>query len=206
MSGFGTIAGNVGTRSGDFVGIGGDRQILFEQDVVTRSLADIGHPHEDIHEGEVYYVSDFKTDINSGLFVRYLVQTSTTMPHMLFGVNASPGVIIRLWENPTVTSAGIALTTINRSRVSGVATVTTVYISGVITSGTGTLLEAQVLGNPAAGAGAAFTPGFGGTTSQDRNENEYVLKISGSYLLETITLSSGTNINNQFRWYEETAI
>ncbi len=214
---FNTIAGNVSTLSGDFVTISGsiiasvsgntivtagDLKVPFDQDDVTNSITDVSHPHDDIHDGIANFVTDFQIGLASGTFTRYLVQTSSKIVHMLFNVVATPGVITRIWENPTVSSAGIALTTINRSRVSGIASVTTVYISGVISSGTGTLLEAQVLGLPLVVTGPTVVQGVGGTSNTDRNENEYNLKTSGSYILEAITLGSGTNINNQMRWYE----
>lgn len=207
MSGFGTIAGNIATRSGDIVGICGDKQLLFDQDRVTQAQSSIGHPHEEIHEGNGYIVTDTAPSVGvtltSGGFLRYLVQTSSKIDHMLFGLVANVGVITKIWENPTVGSAGIALTTINHSRVSGITSVTTVLISGVITSGTGTLLEITQIGAPTTGAGGNFNAGFGGSTSSDRNENEYNLKISGSYLVETLVLGSGAVVNSQFRWYEE---
>jgi hypothetical protein len=188
--------------SGNYVTIQGNTFVPFDQDPTTAALIDIGHPHDDIHEGMEFYVSDLAPNVASGTFLNYVVTTSSKLSHMLFNVIVNAGVIIRVRENPTITSFGIALTTINRHRSSGLTPVTTVFQSGVITSGTGTLLDTEAVG--AGGGLGATTFVGGGTTAQDRNENEWVLKISGSYLLQTFTLVSGANVTSQFRWYDAT--
>lgn len=189
------------TVSGNIVQVAGSQFVPFDQDPITKSFTDVGHPHDDIHEGNVYYVSDIATLRASGSFTQYVATTSSAFSHMLFNVITNAGVIVRLWENPTITSFGLPLTTRNRNRSSGLTTLTTVFRSGVITSGTGTLLDVESVG---AGGGVGATSFIaGGTTAQDRNENEWVLRISGSYLLETFATVSGASLTSQFRWYDE---
>lgn len=229
---FGTIAGNVSTRSGDYVSVSGtvitsmsgnivqisgqvtkisgqqvvvvgDHAIL-EQDIVTNSIVQLGHPHDDIHEGNDYFVSDIARDLASGTFMQYLVITSTKISHMLINSNITAGSIIRWIESPTVSSNGLAMTTINRNRISGLTTVTTIFRSGIIASGTGTILQIEQIGSIGGGPNQ-IAARFGGASSEDRNENEWNLKMSGTiYMLEIFTLTSGQNdLSTQFRWYDQ---
>lgn len=168
-----------------------------EQDTVTNSLTSVGHPHDDIHEGKKYIYSDIVTGLGASATQLYLFTAPNTVTriHMLPFVESSLGVQITLFEAPTITLNGTVQTPINHNRNSLNTATLTVYKTPTVT-GNGTQLSTREIGSVAA---SGRSPG---TSSEDRNENEFVLKQNTPYLLRIVTLAANTDVTTILHWYE----
>lgn len=168
-----------------------------EQDSITLSIVELGHPHDDIHEGFKYIASDLVTGLGAGATQLYLLITPSTVPkiHMLFDIISTPGLDITIFEGPAVTVNGTPVAAINQNRGSNNTAALSVFKTPTVTAN-GTQLQIQEIGSGNASGK------FGGNTSVDRNESEYLLKPNTAYLIKEVTLSNSTAITTTFHWYE----
>lgn len=178
--------------------VSGSQGVPFDQDPVTKSLVDIGHPHNQIHAGDKFVSSDVVTGIGAGATKRYLLITPNTATriHLLTVVSSAPGSVVTIFETPTITSNGSPLAKINQERNSPKLTTLSVFADPTITVNGTQLVTEEIGSGTAAGK-------FSGSTSGDRNELEFVLKQNTAYLITITALSPSTDVSTKFHWYEE---
>ncbi|MDP2755400.1 MAG: hypothetical protein Q8P40_13565 [Nitrospirota bacterium] len=168
-----------------------------QQDPVKKNLITINHSQEAGHAGIKYISSDVVTGLGSGATKQYLIiaPDTATRIHLIYSVEATPGITITFYEAPTKTANGTALAINNRNRNSANTATAAVYKDPTITAN-GTLLRINEVGSGAAGGKA------GGISASDRDEREWILKQNTAYLLNIVTLAASTDIATALQWYE----
>lgn len=167
-------------------------------DSISKDLAVIQHAHEEIHEGIHFIASDVVTGLGASTTQLYLLKTPNTSKriHMLIVISSAPGSTVTIFEGPTITSNGSAMNPRNSERNFSDTAATLQVFKSPSVSGNGTQLDIEEIGSGNA-AGK-----FNGTTSNDRNETELILKQNTAYLISIVTLSASTDITSKFLWYE----
>lgn len=167
-------------------------------DPITGDLIVLQHAHDEIHAGKHFISSDVVKGLGAGATQLYLLTAPNTAKriHMLIVISSAPGSTITIFEAPTVTANGAAMTAINNERNSANTATLLVFKSPTVTVN-GTQLDIEEIGS-------GSTAGkFSGATSNDRNENEFVLKQNTKYLIQEVALAASTDITTKFIWYEE---
>lgn len=174
------------------VGIsGGKVEIDSEKYLVGISL-----PHHKVHEGIHYSFSDVDTDVDiSGpKYWRLTTPDNDIEFHITIGIAASAGVTVELFENPTISGAGTALSIYNNDRRSGNTTTATAFYDST-TSADGTLIYTTKVGS----AGPGVVQRIGGNT---RNEAEWILKHNEDYLVKVTADADNTEVILNVEFYE----
>lgn len=171
---------------------------ILTQDANTNDTIVINHVHEEIHAGNKFVASDLIQGVGATTSTFYLLITpnTTTRIHMLFEVEATVGVITKIFEGATTTANGTSIPAFNQRRTS--ANLPTLQIfSGPTITINGTQIFVEEIGSPTAPTRAV------GRTSGDRDEDEWILAQNTKYLLFIQTGSSvSTDITSIFGWYE----
>ena len=166
-------------------------------DRVFRAFVIVDAFHAMIHIGRAFHLSDYDASVDIATPKRYRFVTPVEArgeAHFEWIVNADGPCIIELYEGPTSSGAGSALTPRNRKRESSNTTILTVTKDSTV-SAPGTQLEIQRLGiggNPSKSAGG---------DSNGRHEWE----LNGNTIYEVVITpdSNGTEVWASFDWYEE---
>lgn len=161
-------------------------------DAVTEAQESISVEHHEIHEGNHFNYCDYALAQAAAVVIEFVltVPDSTKWPHLTFGVTASEGATIELFEGVTNITNGASITPRNNNRNS--ATVSNVTILKDPTTVTPTIRAAGFL------AGGAREAGI---TNRDK---ENILKQDEKYLVRITSLAAQNDISWCAEWYEHT--
>lgn len=153
--------------------------------------------HERIHHGEFFSATVYNAALADDANISVLMQVPASMScHVSYIVRAGGDAEVILYEAPTFSNAGSALTAYDRNRITANESLT-VLTTGPTVSDTGTLLESQFIPGGTAGF-LSFSPGSEGSMFK-----EYVLKPGEDYLLRAFNRSGGAApMNVQVDFYE----
>ena len=154
-------------------------------------LVEIMESHHKIHEGKHFTVADYAT-VGAAKYWHVIAPDSTVRVHLLASMSASAGGLAEMYENPTTTDNGAALTRFNNDRNSSTTANLLVYKDPTI-GADGTLLEARRIG----GGSGPFR--IGGDVVQ---RVEFILKQAEQYLFKFTPDGAGTVITFTIAWYE----
>jgi len=168
------------------------------RDGSTGDVVFIDHAHHEIHEGDSFFVTDIATGVNNAAPKVYIATTpnTTKYAHILYELWSSAAGLWELYENPTITLAGSAMTEFNHDRNSGTAA-TVAWTEDATIGAAGTLLMAWRTG----GTGLGNTGLAGATTRGD----ELILKKNEDYLLRFTPDGNGVTCIVYSTWYEHTS-
>lgn len=151
----------------------------------------INEVHHKIHSGNAFIVSDYASAVTSKIW-RITTPNTTARIHMSAALSANQESIFELYENPTITGAGTALTANNANRNSATAATATLFKDTTV-SGNGTLIWKKISGANAANARVG---------GEARLDWELVLKQNEDYLF-IATLDSSGEVSIIIDFYEE---
>lgn len=152
----------------------------------------IDYVHHRLHEGDLFSVNRVSTGVNIAAPKRFLLKSpdTATQPHFIFSVEAQPGAMVEVFENPTVTVNGSALTAVNNNRRSANTAEMAVFEDPTITvDGTSIFVD------------RTGTIASGGKISIPYND-EFVLKQNTNYQIKVTPLADSTAVSAHFNWYE----
>ncbi len=169
------------------------------------TVSNIDIPHSKIHEGFHYICTHITTGINIVTPKRYLLiapvrlTTSRAEIHFAFTMETQPGAMVEIFEGPTTTDNGTALSTFNNDRGNVVTTTPKllIYRDPTVTVD-GTLIFSQRSGTTTVGG---F---FGLITSR---EEEFILGTMVAptirkYQIKITPLADSTASSIRIDWYE----
>lgn len=153
----------------------------------------INNEHHEIHEGDAYYITYVATGVASGSNADLLLlpPNTTTRCHLVWSVDTNEETEFYLYEAGNVTG-GTAVTAYNHDRNSANAATLAVTHTPTVTT-TGTLIYHNYQGLT------------GGTThfgSQERREQEMIMKQNTTYLFRVTSRGAGNDISIYISWYE----
>ena len=166
-------------------------------DSVACGLKIIDTEHAEVHEGEHYCVShyDSDTDTDGTVIVHCITPDTAARIHVIFSVEVSSHALFEIYENPTTSNNGTALTAYNSDRNSA-NTTTSLWFHTPTVSNAGTLLLTRVLGssgaNPTGARGSALSRG-----------DEFILKQNEQYLFRVTALVDNVKCALDMQFYEE---
>lgn len=142
---------------------------------VEDAMAIVSTPldHARVHRGDLWVHSTVTTALNdAATYVLHLkTHADVTETHLTFDATGSGACYVRLYEGPTVSNAGTALTPVNRQRITARQQAKSFLLYHTpTTSDNGTLLLTRYMGAGQRGDG-------------DMREAEWVLKANTSYLI-----------------------
>lgn len=132
--------------------------------------------------GEVYHFSYLWEGVTDQSNVDILVRTGARRVSIQFGVAAGAASQFRLYEEPTISDAGTALTKVNRNRMSSVTFTSAIYYDPTF-SASGTELAVDYL------PGGVKNKEVGATSSATA---VWLLKPNTDYLLNIVNISGGS--------------
>ncbi len=156
--------------------------------------------HHKVHEGDHYSVSDVDADVDivGPKYWRITTPDSAIEFHVTFGIAASAGVTVELYEDPTISGAGTAITIYNNNRLAtNLNTTTATAYYDTTTSADGTLIFTTKVGS----AGPGVIQRIGGNT---RNAAEWILKQNEDYLIKVTADADTTEVVWNAEFYELT--
>ena len=161
-------------------------------DEYSKAATTIQHSHQEIHDGEAYSVSLVVT-ITASTTINCSIQAPNTSKRVHFYLNcetAGNGVTVAMYEAPTISVAGTAITPRNRNRNASDASVAIFLHDNTVTSN-GTLLYTVYMNTNK------------NLSSNTHATDEFILKQGTTYLM-TITADSGTSatFSGRAEWYE----
>jgi hypothetical protein len=160
---------------------------MFNFDEVTGALTTIDLPHHEVHEGEMFAAYYNST---TGTAADVLLTTGATSVHLVIELVSDGKVKTTIYEGPTTSANGTAITAVNKNRQSINTAVLTVHHTPTV-SATGTAIHMYMVGS------AAKAGGIG------RSVEEYILAKNTKYLLRS-AFAVNTDVLQRFTWYEET--
>lgn len=177
-----------------FDGINWDRLRI---DTVHAVLASIGFEHYEVHLGHMFILSDVRLVPGVGpneLFyhIRDVGGATTDEMHANISIVSDGAVEITIYENPTLTDDGAALTAHNKDRHTGGAPGTTFFHTPTITNN-GTEIYNNII--PSA---THPTMAAGGKT---KGINEWIFDSGDAYLIRILG-AGGENIGIEVEFYE----
>lgn len=165
--------------------------------IISKPTIDIAHHR--IHEGNHFLVHKISTGINIASPKYFLIIPPPVQPglltteiHIIFEINTDIGGTLEFFENPTVTDNGILLSIINNNRRSSSTSLSQVFEDPIVTSD-GTSLFGERGGTATNGASLGETR---------RNDEEFILNPSDTYILKFTPFADGANITVQLDWYD----
>ena len=166
--------------------------IPIQVDEQTKALISILEPHAQIHGGKAFFNSGLNNIANAADFDILLKNPVNNESHFRFNfsVGGAP-MVVRVFENPTITDDGTGLTVFNVNRNSVITNKMTLF-SGPTLSDDGTELECLLI------AGARQEGGTGNTSLI-----EWELKVNEDYLLRITNNAGGAqDVCHNIFWYE----
>jgi hypothetical protein len=151
--------------------------------------------HRDTHAGRVFELNLEQASVGTSGY-NYLIRVGAKQAHLSYGgVIRGDGIVLRMFEAPTVTTTGSSLTPVNTNRdlADKVAIPTTLLYGGATVSADGTPLDRKY-----AASGAVGNSG-GGTITLDY---QWVLRPNTDYLLRVATASGTHTAYTEIKFYE----
>jgi len=148
-----------------------------------------------IKDGKYYAISDYDADVDTAAPKYWMVVTpnSTTRVKISATLSASGAGIMQLYEAPTVTDNGSALTIVNLNRVSASTSTATAFSDPTVTDD-GTLLLTYMI--PAGGVPKAVG-------SSVRQDTEVILKANTKYVFKFTPDADNVSAGLVAAWFEE---
>lgn len=151
---------------------------------LTQHVINTGIYHYRVHQGLMFSVEHFDVALAGAWSIEILLRTSAKGIHCLYNASLGGDASVSFFEEPTVTVAGTALTTINHNRNSSFATTTLAYHTPTTTDD-GTPLDVLVMpggtgGNAQGGTGSILL--------------DWELKPSTDYLLRLTNLTGQVQV------------
>lgn len=157
-----------------------------DYDQISNALVTMDVVHAVIHDQLFYTVTDYDSSVDTAAPKYWRLTTPATgYVHIVAGVSMSGAGLVEVYENPTLSGAGTALTAMNNYRPSS-NTATVTATADPTTSNDGTRIFVQYLGSNAPGAR------FGGTL---RQAAEFVLKQNEDYIFKVTPVSNSTAVS-----------
>ncbi len=160
------------------------------------TVSNVEQAHTKIHEGWHFTINDVTTGVNIAAPKRYHLLApsilSEAQVHFIFMVQADKGILVQLFESPTVTVNGTAMTPINNDRNSPNTSVLDLYEDPIVTVD-GTLIYEKISGTTTIG---------GEVGSESDHSREFLLKSNTRYQLKITVLADTTALSTHFNWYE----
>lgn len=150
--------------------------------------------HHKVHHEMLFGSADQGLNVQAATPKLWSVVTpnANIVLHFFYNAISDGAVKVELYEGPTVTGAGNAVTPFNYNRNS-VKTPTGLVYKDTTVSANGTLLETDFIGSS---GGAVRGAGY------SANSYEYNLKKNTTYLFIFTVASNGTNVALNCVWYE----
>ena len=165
------------------------------KDETVDAIKTIDYPHSEIHEGNAFLYCEV-TDFSNGAVRDILIVTpnTTKWAHMVLDVVSELEADLKIYEAPTASNNGTAVTEFNRNRNSATVNTTVITHTPTIAGGSeGTLICQKHWGSGKANGG------------ESRNLTELVLKQNTKYLLRVTNATTSANqIEIDLNWYEHT--
>lgn len=156
----------------------------------TNTPVEITLEHNMVHRGKHFSIADYA--LNQAISTTYDFAITTpaglNRAHMLFGLSASEGATLQIYEDCTDLTGGTAETPVNNHRGSAVVSALTI-VSNPATITLGTRIEGFLIG------GARSS----GVVNRD---HELVLKPESTYLFRITSLANNNDIGWEVYWYE----
>lgn len=173
----------------------GDDRSVAKVDPNSGHLIVMSEIHARIHEGVMYSVDQVNAALADTLSLSFLISTSASKSVHLRVLAAMGGdARLQLYENPTVTMAGSAITPINRNRFSSNVPAATITTGPTVSSDGTELLDIILPG----GSGFYLSPG-----SSSNAFEEYILKLEEDYLARVTNISGSAQPSSlQLDFYE----
>ena len=184
--------------TGSFTGQAGLRVYGGPTDPISDIPVYIDLEQHQIHEGETYQYTQFTGSVTANNTLDFLMIVPTTAvtircPHLVVEFVTDAQVSVFLYEAPTTTANGTALTVYNRNRNSANTPLATVY-SGPTVTAVGTLLDVEL-----AGSGQKV----GG---ESRGGLEWILKSNTKYLIRRVIGTNSATVVFKIKWYEDLGV
>ena len=163
-------------------------------DTLDGSLCVINILHHEIHKGNAYTVGALVTDVADDASADTLIIVGTKSLHLVLRASATGSSYAYLYETPTITDNGTAVTIFNKDRTSSLVSTARTFHTPTV-GAVGTALNSELF----PGGEKNFAVG---ATGNERDE--WILAPGKSYLLR-ITNKSGAaeDISIAATWYEE---
>lgn len=167
-------------------------------DPVSDLLVFVDFDHHQNHEGEAYQYFYYNAALNGTVDFRLVVPAYAVQirsPHMSLELICDGTATLSLFEAPTVTGNGSAVTTIrNRNRIGTPNTPGMGIFTGATFSATGTELSKYIT---IASAKANI--------STDSSKAEWILKPETTYLVR-LTTTAASIVMLRMNWYEDLGV
>ncbi|MBU1173048.1 MAG: hypothetical protein KKD44_26090 [Proteobacteria bacterium] len=164
-------------------------------DDVDQAKINIDLVHHKIHEGKFFSISIIDTDVDTEApkYLRITAPNTSTRIHFTGQVYVTAASLIEFFEDPTISTAGDALTEYNNNRNSDNPSTATTFEDTTV-SNDGTRIDSGR-------AGGAARPNFriGGETAR---RNEWILKQGEDYVLKITPDADNTEVVVSLTWYE----
>jgi hypothetical protein len=172
---------------------GDNVKILNEEKSHVTAKVITQYEHHETHQGNQYF-GVHEASLGLGGAQDYLIIGQTAgspVAHFDPVISSNKEVRVRLYEGPTLTGDGTAMTVLNRDRRdAGSPTVTIFHTPPTNTGALGTLIDSLVVGTGTKVGGEA------------RGDQEIMLADGTKYLLRVIAAAASTNIAVKPAWYE----
>jgi hypothetical protein len=162
------MAGKVLIRDFDGDGATVDVDAINEALVIEPSVS------ANVHRGKLFDLTFVDQSIASSGTLEVLIQTGTSKVHLDFSISGGGNGLLQIFEGPTITAAGTALTAYNKNRSSSNTLLSTVTHTPTLSADGTKIDEELVLGG--GGPHASGGEGGGGFT-------EWILAASTAYLI-----------------------
>lgn len=161
----------------------------------SRAMVSIGLEHAMVHSGRLFFASHIFSSVADANAVDCLFVCGARFSHLDVSIAHEGNCTVALYEEPTYSSAGTALTVTNRRRPNPSGSGSAVYHTPTI-SGTGNQLGGDRL---LPGGTKNFAVG-----GQKSTRNEIILRPRTAYLIRVTNTSGGAiSIGVEFDWYDE---
>lgn len=153
--------------------------------------------HSNINSGKAFMVGDIFTGIANDGSAEGLFQATNEM-HGFLQAASQGDFEIRIFEEPTFSAAGTAMTVLNKNRNSSIASGTTVTHTPTLTDDGTPFPPAFVAGGSGGNAAGAQSTAFLG---------EIIFKANTNYLFRLINKSGqAATMMGRLEWYEPDAV
>lgn len=175
-----------------------------EIDKSTLVLPTIDSIHQEIHEGDHFFLRNFITigsGVGSTIFFGIDTPNGSKWIHFFYTLQSNGMMISKIWEGTTLsggTTVNYFCNNRNSTNTGQIIIKSNPVISGAVPT-SGTLISASAAGL-ATGQGAVSNR-FGGVTQR---EEEIILKSGTTYLVEINSISNANTISYDATWYENT--
>jgi hypothetical protein len=173
----------------------GENGVKTKVDATVAALKVIDTLHAEIHAGETFHVARLVEDVANNASIDLLIVVGATKKlHLTMVGTAAGDAHAYLYETPTTSAAGTAVTAHNKNRGSSDTTTATITHTPTV-SAPGTALDTALI------PGGTKQQATGSSGAQ---RDEWILKKSTTYLLRlTNKAGSAKDMSVGLTWYEE---